>query len=122
MNELADAFSWWMRPLVKMSLKRMTGNFDLEEGYNVAAAEQIKPATNGVRLTVVGGHRRAAHMEKVLSSGQADFISMCRPFIREPALVRRIREGKTEAASCKSCNLCFAAIAGNRPVRCFNSE
>ena len=60
--------------------------------------------------------------ESILAKGQADFISMCRPFIREPALVRRIREGKTEMASCESCNQCFAAIANDRPVRCSNSE
>lgn len=121
-NELAEAFPWWMKPLAKMSLNRMVGKFDLEEGYNLAAAEQIKPATNGVRLMVVGGMRRVSHMEEVLSSDQADFISMSRPFIREPALVRRIREGKTDRASCESCNQCFAAIANDKPVRCYNTE
>jgi 2,4-dienoyl-CoA reductase-like NADH-dependent reductase (Old Yellow Enzyme family) len=121
-NRLAEAFPWWMRPLAKMTLKRMAGKYELEEGYNLAAAEQIKPSTNGVRLMVVGGMRRAAHMEEVLSSGQADFISMCRPFIREPALVRRIREGKTEVASCESCNECFATIANNKPLKCSNSQ
>ena len=121
-NELAEAFPWWMKPLAKMTLNRMAGKFDLEEGYNLAAAEQIKPATNGVRLMVVGGMRRVSHMEEVLSNDQTDFISMSRSFIREPALVRRIREGKTKMASCESCNQCFAAIANNKPVRCFNTD
>ena len=77
---------------------------------------------NGVRLMVVGGLRRVDHMEEVLANDQADFISMARPFIREPALVRRIREGKTDVAACESCNKCLAAIANNQPVRCFNSD
>jgi 2,4-dienoyl-CoA reductase-like NADH-dependent reductase (Old Yellow Enzyme family) len=121
-NHLAEAFPWFMRPLAKMTLKRMAGKYDLEEGYNLAATEQIKPSTNGVRVMVVGGMRRASHMEEVLSSGTADFISMSRPFIREPALVRRIREGKTEVASCESCNECWATIANNKPLRCANSQ
>ena len=62
-NHLAEAFPWWMRPLAKMTLKRMAGKYDLEEGYNLAATEQIKPSTNGVRVMVVGGMRRASHME-----------------------------------------------------------
>ena len=86
------------------------------------AAAQIKPLMDGVRVMVVGGLRRVSHMEQVLEEGQADFISMSRPFIREPALVRRIREGKTEIASCESCNQCFAAIANDKPVRCYNKE
>ena len=121
-DELAEMYPWWMKPLAKQTLKGMVGKFDLEEGYNVPAAQQIKPATDGVRVMVVGGLRRVSHMEQVLDDGHADFISMCRPFIREPALVRRIREGKTEAASCESCNKCFAAIANNKPVKCFNKE
>lgn len=121
-EDLVTLYPWWMKPLARRSLKGMVGKFDLEEGYNVPAAAQIKPLMDGVRVMVVGGLRRAEHMEQVLEAGQADFISMARPFIREPALVRRIREGKTTRASYESCNQCFAAVAHNRPVRCINKE
>jgi 2,4-dienoyl-CoA reductase-like NADH-dependent reductase (Old Yellow Enzyme family) len=30
-NRLAEAFPWWMRPLAKMTLKRMVGKYELEE-------------------------------------------------------------------------------------------
>ena len=46
-------------------------------------------------------------------------ISMSRPFIREPSLVRRFSEGKATEASCISCNQCFAAMFNTRPIRCY---
>jgi 2,4-dienoyl-CoA reductase-like NADH-dependent reductase (Old Yellow Enzyme family) len=117
-DEGAMAFPGWMRPLAKVALRRMVGKFDLEEEYNVPASRLIKPAVGDVPVMVVGGLRRLSHMEAVVQEGVADFVSMSRPFIREPALVRRFREGKTEMASCASCNRCFALIASDRPLRC----
>ena len=117
-DEAAMAFPGWMRPLAKVSLRRMAGKFDLEEGYNIPASRLIKPAVAGLPVMVVGGLRRLSHMEALLEEGAADFVSMSRPFVREPTLVRRFREGKAERASCESCNRCFALIASDRPLRC----
>jgi 2,4-dienoyl-CoA reductase-like NADH-dependent reductase (Old Yellow Enzyme family) len=113
-------FPWWQRILGKMLYKRMEGKFDLEEGYNIEAAKLIKPVLGEIPLFVVGGLRRVQHMEEVLQSGIADFISLSRPFIREPYLVKRIKEGKTDAAACAYCNKCFAAVANNIALRCYN--
>jgi 2,4-dienoyl-CoA reductase-like NADH-dependent reductase (Old Yellow Enzyme family) len=59
-------------------------------------------------------------MEKVLKNGFADFISMSRPFIREPNIVKKISEGKVDSVACVSCNKCFAAAANYMPVYCYN--
>jgi 2,4-dienoyl-CoA reductase-like NADH-dependent reductase (Old Yellow Enzyme family) len=119
-KELIINFPWWRKILGKMMLKRMEGKFELEEGYNLEAARLIKSVIGGIPLLVVGGMRKADHMEKVLKDGVADFISMCRPFIREPNIVNKIREGKAAAVSCVSCNKCFAAIVNYLPVQCYN--
>jgi 2,4-dienoyl-CoA reductase-like NADH-dependent reductase (Old Yellow Enzyme family) len=79
----------------------------------------IKPVIGKVPLFLVGGLRRLSYMEEILEKGYADFISMSRPFIREPFLVKKFKEGKTRAASCVSCNKCLAAVANNMPVRCY---
>ena len=94
--------------------------YDLEEAYNLEAAKRIKPAMKGSPLLLVGGMSTVSRMEKVISQGHADFISMSRPFIREPNLVKRIQEGKTDRASCVSCNRCLAAIPNNLPLQCYN--
>ena len=108
----------WKRPAGRILLKSMQGKFDLEEGYNLPAAKVVKPALGDVPLILVGGMRRASHMEQVLEEGYADLISLSRPFIREPDLANRFEEGKAEAA-CVSCNKCFAAMIADKPIRCF---
>jgi len=70
----------------------------------------------------VGGMRKVSHMEEVLENNHADFISMSRPFIREPFLVNRIKEGKMDRVSCFSCNRCLAAVANDIPVYCYNKS
>lgn len=81
-------------------------NKEEKEAYFKQAAVAFKEAV-GVPLILVGGIRSFAIAEKIISSGIADYISMCRPFIREPGLVNRWRSGDTSPATCKSDNLCF---------------
>ena len=45
--------------------------------------------------------------EEAVRTGGIDYISMARPFIREPNLARRWKEGNTARAKCISCNGCF---------------
>jgi 2,4-dienoyl-CoA reductase-like NADH-dependent reductase (Old Yellow Enzyme family) len=119
-EELIMNFPWWRKILGKMMLKKMEGKFELEEGYNLEAARLIKPVIGDVPMLVVGGMRKVDHMEDVLNNGFADFISMSRPFIREPNIVNKIKEGKADSVACVSCNKCFAAAANLMPVYCYN--
>ena len=119
-KEIVNSLSFWLRPIANLMLKKMVGKYDLEEGYNLEAAKVIKPVLGKVPLFLVGGLRRVTQMEEILEKQYADCISMSRPFIREPLLVKNIREGKTVAAACVSCNRCFAAIPNNIPVLCYN--
>ena len=71
-----------------------------------------------IPLLLVGGLRRLSQIEALIEENSADFISMSRPFNREPSLVRRFKEGKATEASCISCNKCFAAIFNEAPLHC----
>ncbi len=77
------------------------------EAYFSKNAQIIKESIGDMPLAVVGGNRSLNVIEK-LRHEFADFISICRPFIREPDLVQRFREGKKQA-DCISCNKCFKA-------------
>lgn len=118
-DEMVLGLPWWKKPLGRMMLNQLKGKFDLVEGYNVNAAELIKPEINGVPLITVGGFRRLTHMQEVIEKGTTDFISLCRPLIREPKLVVDFKEGKKDLVACESCNRCLAAVALNLPVRCY---
>jgi 2,4-dienoyl-CoA reductase-like NADH-dependent reductase (Old Yellow Enzyme family) len=77
-----------------------------EEGYFVVNAALIKAA---VRVPVfgLGGLRTFSVMERIVREGKADLISLSRPLIREPFLVRRFRSGEVRRSECISCNKCF---------------
>lgn len=77
-----------------------------KEGYNLALAEAIKEAVT-CPLMLVGGIRSFELAESLIAQGAVDYISMSRPFIREPALANRWCEGDHARATCISCNGCF---------------
>lgn len=77
-----------------------------QEAYHVAMAHTIKDAVS-CPVMVVGGIRSFAVAEKTVVEEAADYISLARPLIREPDLVRRWLEGDRKPARCISCNSCF---------------
>lgn len=107
------------RAKAKDHLERMKESVRFEEGYNLEATKMMRPVMGRTPLFAVGGWRKVAAMEEALIKGDTSLIAICRPFIREPSLVRKIREGKAEAASCTSCNRCLIAVGNNLPVRCY---
>jgi len=108
-----------IRPLGEQLFSKMVGKFDLQEGYNLEAAKIIKPLLNDIPLILVGGFRTVSLMEETIQNNHADFISMCRPFIRDPLLVKNIKENNIERVSCISCNRCLAAVPNNFAVKCY---
>ena len=101
---------------------KMESTYALTTGYNLEAARMIKPVLGDTPLFLVGGMRTVSHMEDVLANNHADFISMSRPFIREPFLVNKIKEDKMDRVSCLSCHRCLAAEPNELPVYCYNKS
>ena len=79
------------------------------ENFNVENAAKIKAAVS-IPVVVVGGIHKTADMERILASGQADAVSMCRPFICEPNLARKLLDGSQTEAKCLMCNYCGLVI------------
>ena len=80
--------------------------FEADEAYFRPLARQSRPATR-LPILLVGGFRSRRVMEEVLASGDADFISLCRPLICEPDLPNRLRQGLQERSRCISANRCW---------------
>ncbi len=79
----------------------------------------------GIPLILVGGIRNVDAAERIVTSGAAEFVAMCRPLIREPDLVARWRAGRGPAdAECIACNSCIYSMhvpfekMGSRTVKC----
>jgi 2,4-dienoyl-CoA reductase-like NADH-dependent reductase (Old Yellow Enzyme family) len=77
-----------------------------DEGYFVGNAARIKAA---VRIPVfgLGGNRTFAVMERFVAEGKVDLVSLSRPLIRDPDLIRKFRAGEISKSECISCNKCF---------------
>jgi 2,4-dienoyl-CoA reductase-like NADH-dependent reductase (Old Yellow Enzyme family) len=80
------------------------------EGYFRFLAQRARPLTE-LSIISVGGYRSRSLMEEVLKCGDADFVSLCRPFVLEPDLVLRLQQGQ-EAARCVSCGRCGPQYPG----------
>jgi len=79
-----------------------------QEAYFLPHDEKIKEAVGNTPVMAVGGMRSVSIMEDVINAGKADFISLCRPLIREPDLPNRIKSGN-QKADCISCNGCMSS-------------
>ncbi len=105
----------------KLSPSRSGINKEEKEAYFKEAAAAYKK-TMDVPLILVGGMRSLNVAEKIINSGIADYISMCRPFIREPGLIKRWQSGDTSPAKCKSDNLCFGPAMEGKGIYCVTDE
>jgi len=121
-KELLKGFPIWMKPMAWMKLNKMAKKCAFREAWLLEPARRMKSILRGVPLILEGGLRRIEQMEMIVKNGDAQFIAMSRPFIREPYLVKHIKEGKVGAASCVSCNKCIGAVVNDLPVRCYNKD
>ena len=96
---------------------------DSEEGTSAfrKEAEAFKK-TLRVPIILVGGIRSLQLAQKLIEEGVADYISMCRPFICEPDLIKRWKAGDSRKADCISCNQCVEQIKQGLGLQCVPLE
>ena len=88
-----------------------------QEVYYRQAARLYKQKVT-IPLMLVGGIRSYEVAEELVRNGMADYISMSRPFICEPGLVKRWRDGDRRKAECVSDNACFAPALDGAGIYC----
>jgi 2,4-dienoyl-CoA reductase-like NADH-dependent reductase (Old Yellow Enzyme family) len=88
-----------------------------EEVYYRDAALRFKREIS-VPLMLVGGIRSLDVAEALVDEGVADYVSLCRPLIREPGLVNRWRSGDRRRVGCLSENACFGPLMKGEGLVC----
>ena len=88
-----------------------------KEAYFQAEAGKFREKVD-VPLILVGGNRSLQVAARIVSEGTADYISMSRPFIREPDLINRWKSGDHDKAKCLSDNKCFAPAMAGKGIYC----
>lgn len=78
----------------------------VSEGSFLHAAARLADEVD-VPVTLVGGLRSLEFIDHVLNTTKIEYISLSRPLVREPALIRRWQQGDTRPSLCVSCNSCY---------------
>ena len=72
-------------------------------GYAAALAARVS-----VPVILTGGLRELADMQACADRDGIGFFGLCRPLLREPALIARWAAGDPSPSRCVTCNRCFA--------------
>lgn len=107
------------RALADLLLHRVVSGRPAPEAYFRPWAQALR-AKVATTIVLVGGLRRTQTMEEILASGDADFLALARPLVREPDLVRQIANGRRGRVDCTSCNLCLMHD-GYHSLRCWRT-
>ena len=91
--------------------------FEREQAYFRKASRALKKMSD-ISVILVGGIRSYLLAERLVDEGVMDHIAMCRPFIREPMLIKRWQSGDLRKATCISCNGCLAPARSGQGILC----
>jgi 2,4-dienoyl-CoA reductase-like NADH-dependent reductase (Old Yellow Enzyme family) len=105
----------------KLSPSRLGIKSEDEEAYFQEYTKAFKNQID-VPLILVGGNRSYTVAERLVEEGIADYISMSRPFIREPGLINRWKSGDLSKAECVSDNMCFEPGMKGDGIYCVTEE
>jgi len=82
------------------------------------ALQKLTSAEKPAYVACVGGIRSAKAANELIEKGCCDLISMARPFIAQPDIVKQWKENPDAIAYCKSCGGCFKPITIEEDFRC----
>jgi len=103
----------------------LTGNVDdgsfspvsRKEVYYTEAARRLKEKIK-IPVILVGGIRTFEKADELVKNGITDYISLCRPLIREPDLIKKWKSGNLKTSDCISDSACFQPGIEGKGVHC----
>ena len=96
---------------IEVSGGTMTGAYSpcrskKHEAYHLDLAVKLKKEVD-LPLILVGGLRSIEKIEEVIHTPEIDAVSLSRPLIKEPDLVKSWASGLRKESTCIACNGCF---------------
>jgi 2,4-dienoyl-CoA reductase-like NADH-dependent reductase (Old Yellow Enzyme family) len=86
--------------------------------YNIPDITELRRVHPDAKLAAVGGLRNFNEMEELVKGGIVDLVSMSRPFIRNPNIVKHFRTRRLNQSDCGSCGACLLRILDGRALQC----
>jgi len=107
---------------IALKLNYPEKKFAFTEAYNKLPGKKLKEVLNDCPLILVGGMRGFPLMDQIVTNGEADCISLCRPLIREPLMIKKWSKDKITYPTCVNCNKCLAGLAHHMVLKCREKE
>ena len=102
---------WWERPGRRAGI----------EGINLAEARAVKAAVS-IPVLCTGGFQTASVIRAAIERGDCDGVTIARPLIANPELVRFFEQGLDRAARpCTYCNKCLFSFVED-PLGCYEES
>jgi 2,4-dienoyl-CoA reductase-like NADH-dependent reductase (Old Yellow Enzyme family) len=99
---------WWERPGRRLGI----------EGVNLPAARRVKAALS-IPVLCTGGFQTASVIAAAIDRGDCDGVTIARPLVANPDLVRHFEHGLDQAPRpCTYCNRCLFNFIEN-PLGCY---
>jgi len=96
-------------------------NLPEDEAYFRHWCVEIKREVNKP-IMMVGGIRSFHIAEEIIDKKEADFVSLCRPLIREPDIINQWKSGNYHRSECISCNKCLEVLIKGKTLRCVQQK
>jgi 2,4-dienoyl-CoA reductase-like NADH-dependent reductase (Old Yellow Enzyme family) len=98
---------------IKSCISRLNP-WEFTEQYNLDAARVVKRKNPDAVVAAVGGWRDLAACNDAIRRNEIDLVSISRPLIREPHLIKQWEAGQKTRSDCKSCNACILGMSRSR--------
>ena len=108
------------RIFYKALLPRSTKTWSPLHNYNIQTAQEIKKHVK-IPVIAVGGIRNVNQIRSVVAEGKADYVSMSRPFIIEPDIVKKFLAETEEQSKCIDCGYCLFGLY-DASLRCYHGK
>lgn len=86
--------------------------------YNLKNAVELRQGLQ-TPLLVTGGIRQKSQIKDILEGQNLDGVTLSRPFVCEPDLVKKLMEHQEYRSKCSSCNLCTVMCDSPNPLQCY---
>ncbi|HLE11290.1 MAG: hypothetical protein A2504_03325 [Bdellovibrionales bacterium RIFOXYD12_FULL_39_22] len=91
--------------------------YPFSENYNLENALAIAKKVN-TPIIVTGGIRKKSSISNILNTNIAA-VSICRPFLAEPDLMKKIAANEEYHFRCTNCNICTVMCDSDNPGHCY---
>jgi 2,4-dienoyl-CoA reductase-like NADH-dependent reductase (Old Yellow Enzyme family) len=109
-----------VRTFYKALLLLFTKKWSPLHNFNIQTAHEIKKRVK-IPVIAVGGIRDINQIRSVVTEGKADYVSMSRPFIIEPDIVKKFFAETQEQSKCIDCGYCLFGLY-DASLRCYQGK